>query len=166
MATIIRRAGNKQTETINAQQSAEIRVLQQRVYGDTNNQGQANKLAGQPYWLLEYSGIVFTSRDAAFVAAVQELSLNTVTFAVTEEASGVEGQDGVQRLEVVSFSTFAVETTRTLAETSLLEAQAAKFEAALRVRMAQRASAAALNAAPVAATASAAPAAVTSVGVA
>lgn len=163
MATIIRRAGNKQTETINAQQASEIRILQQRVYGDTNSEGKANKLAGQPYWLAEYSGIVFTTRDAAFAQAASTLQLNSVTFAVTEEASGVEGKDGVQRLEVVSFTTFETETTRTVSETALLDAQAAKFEAALRVRMAQRASAAALNAAPVAATASAVAPATTSV---
>ena len=167
MASIIRRAGNKATETINAAQSAEIRILQQRIYGDTNNAGQPNKLAGQPYWLAEYSGIVFTTRDAAFVAAAQELNLNSVTFAVTEEASGVEGQDGVQRLEVINFTTFAVEITRTVSETALLAAQAEKFEAQLRLRMAQRAGAQAASAVPVAATVPAATAsAATPVGVA
>ena len=123
------------------------------------------KLAGQTYYRCEYAGIIFNTRDAEFVAAVRDKSLFSVTFAVEEVAAGVAA-DGTattparQYLELVGYQVFETETRRNIAETDLLTAQAAKFEAALRLRMAQRAgaqasSAAVTVAAPTAVTASA-----------
>ena len=167
MASIIRRASSKPTETIDAAQAATIRFVSENVYGDTNSAGKANKLAGQTYYRCEYAGIIFNTRDAEFVAAVRGKSLYSATFAVEEVAAGVAA-DGTetsaarQYLELIGYQVFETETARNIAETSLLEAQAAKFEAALRLRMAQRAgSAAAASAAPAAETVAA-----TSVGVA
>jgi hypothetical protein len=161
MASIIRRASSKPTETIDAQQAATIRFVSENIYAETNNAGKANKLAGQTYYRCEYAGIVFNTRDAEFVAAVRDKSLFSATFAVEEVAAGVAA-DGTQTsaprqyLELIGYQVFETETRRNIAETSLLEAQAAKFEAALRLRMAQRAGAQAASAVPVAATASAA----------
>lgn len=176
MASIIRRASSKPTETIDAAQAQQIRFVSENVYGETNSAGKANKLAGQTYYRCEYAGIVFNTRDAEFVAAVRAKSLYSATFAVEEVAAGVAA-DGTetsaarQYLELIGYQVFEQEITRTVAETALLAAQAEKFEVQLRVRMAQRASAQANSAAPVTAAASsaaptAATVAATSVGVA